>query len=189
MRVALPEFDGRIVAVPFSFNEEVDDGDTLGAPVSAYRTMPDRVDRVAGLACRLARLRSTPPGARRVAIVMSAYPTRRSRIGNAVGLDTPASVLALLRALAGAGYRIERIPRDGDALMAELIDAFSYEADSLTAEQLSRAPGRWAAGRYRSWWSQVDATAGAGVEEAWGEAPGSIYRDPASGDLAFAGID
>ncbi len=32
MRVALPEFDGRIVAVPFSFNEEVDDGDTLGSP-------------------------------------------------------------------------------------------------------------------------------------------------------------
>lgn len=74
MRVALPEFDGRIVAVPFSFNEEVDDGDTLGAPVSAHRTLPDRVDWVAGLATRLARLRSTPPGARRVAIVLP--PTR-----------------------------------------------------------------------------------------------------------------
>jgi cobaltochelatase CobN len=189
MRVAIPEFDGRVVAVPFSFNEEVDDGDSLGTPVTAYRTVADRVDRVSGLAVRLARLRHIPPADRRVAIVMSAYPTRRSRIGNAVGLDTPASVLALLRALAGAGYRVERIPDDGDALMAELIDAFSYEADSLTAEQLSRAPGRWAAGSYRRWWSQVDATAGAGVEEAWGEAPGSIYRDPASGDLAFAGID
>src|SRR5579864_3214621 len=153
MRVALPEFDGRIVAVPFSFNEEVDDGDTLGAPVSAYRTMPDRVDRVAGLACRLARLRSTPPGARRVAIVLSAYPTRRSRIGNAVALDTPASVIRLLEALRDAGYQVDRIPADGDALMAELIDTFSYEHETMTAEQLARSPGRWPASEYVKWWA------------------------------------
>jgi cobaltochelatase CobN len=189
MRVALPEFDGRIVAVPFSFNEEVDDGDTLGAPVSAYRTVPDRVDRVAGLACRLARLRWTPPAARRVAIVLSAYPTRRSRIGNAVALDTPASVLALLAALAAAGYRVDRIPASGDALMAELIDAFSYEDDTLTPEQLGRAPGRLPADAYRAWWSGVDDSVRQAVEGAWGDAPGSVYRDPDRGDLVFAGLD
>ncbi len=189
MRVAIPEFDGRVVAVPFSFNEEVDDGDSLGTPVSAYRTLADRVDRVAGLAVRMAKLRHTPRRERRVAIVMSAYPTRRSRIGNAVGLDTPASVIALLRALAGAGYRVDRIPAGGDDLMAELIDSFSYEHDSLTADQLSRAPGRWPGNTYREWWSTVDPAARAGVEDAWGEAPGSVYRDPESGDLAFAGID
>jgi cobaltochelatase CobN len=189
MRVAIPEFDGRVVGVPFSFNEEVDDGDSLGTPVSAYRTVADRVDRVAGLAVRLAKLRHVPPARRRVAIVMSAYPTRRSRIGNAVGLDTPASVVALLRALAAAGYRVERIPPDGDALMAELVDAFSYDKDSLSTEQLSQAPGRWAAATYREWWANVPPAARAAVEEAWGQAPGSVYRDPASGDLAFAGID
>ena len=47
-----------------------------------------------------------------MAIVLSAYPTARSRIGNAVALDTPASVVALLRALAGAGYRVDRIPAE-----------------------------------------------------------------------------
>ena len=189
MRVALPEFDGRIVAVPFSFNEEVDDGDTLGAPVSAYRTVPDRVARVAGLATRLARLRSTPPADRRVAIVLSAYPTKRSRIGNAVALDTPASVIQLLHALAGAGYRVDRVPADGDSLMAELIDAFSYDREMLTPEQLTRAPGRWPAERYRTWWAGVDAAARAGVEASWGAAPGQVYVDPVSGDLVFAGLD
>jgi cobaltochelatase CobN len=189
MRVALPEFDGRIVAVPFSFNEEVDDGDTLGAPVSAYRTVPDRVARVAGLATRLARLRSTPPADRRVAIVLSAYPTKRSRIGNAVALDTPASVIELLHALARAGYRVDRIPADGDSLMAELIDAFSYDREMLTPEQLIRAPGRWPAERYRTWWAGVDAAARATLEASWGPAPGQVYVDPASSDLVFAGLD
>ncbi len=124
MAVAIPEFDGRIVSVPFSFKETVDDGYELGSPVTAYRTRADRVARVAGLAVRLASLRRVPPAERRVAVVLSAYPTKRSRLGNAVALDTPASVVELLNALAGAGYRVDRIPPDGDTLMAELADGY-----------------------------------------------------------------
>jgi cobaltochelatase CobN len=188
-RVAIPEFDGRIITVPFAFTEVVDDGDRLGSPVVAYRTRPDRVARVAGLAARLARLRHRPVAERRIAVVLTAYPTRRSRIGNAVGLDTPASVVALLHALRDAGYRVERIPADGDTLMAELIDAFAYERASLTRAQLAGAPGRMDAATYRRWWADVPAPARAGVEAAWGQAPGEVYRDPASGDLVFAGLD
>jgi cobaltochelatase CobN len=121
--------------------------------------------------------------------VLSAYPTRRSRIGNAVALDTPASVQALLAALAAAGYRVDRIPASGDALMAELIDAFSYEDETLTADQLARAPGRLPADAYRAWWSGVDGRVRQAVEASWGDAPGTVYRDPAGGDLVFAGLD
>ncbi len=189
MRVAIPEFDGRIVSVPFSFTEEVDDGDALGTPVTAYRTVDDRLERVAGTAVRLAGLRQVPPGERRVAVVLSAYPTRRSRIGNAVALDTPASVVELLKAMAGAGYRVDRIPASGDELMAELIDSFSYDHEALTDEQLRRAPGRWSEEEYRRWWATVPGPARAALEEAWGPAPGRVYRDPAGGDLVFAGLD
>jgi cobaltochelatase CobN len=189
MRVAIPEFDGRIVSVPFSFNEIVDDGDTLGTPVNAYRTVEDRLRRVAGTAVRLGRLRSAPVAERRVALVLSAYPTRRSRVGNAVALDTPASVVDLLHALRAAGYRVDRIPASGDELMAELIDAFSYEEESLTPEQFRRAPGRWSAAEYSDWWETVPDGARSQVEEAWGAAPGSIYRDPDAGDLVFPGLD
>jgi cobaltochelatase CobN len=188
-RVAIPEFDGRIISVPFAFTEEVDDGDTLGTPVVAYRTRADRVARVAGLASRLAGLRHRPAAERRVAIVLTAYPTKRSRIGNAVGLDTPASVVGLLHALHDEGYRVDRIPPDGDALMAELIDAFSYEVASLSPSQMARAPGRLASSWYATWWSSVPSSARAAVEEAWGPAPGSVYVDPASDELVFPGID
>ncbi|HET6964843.1 MAG TPA: cobaltochelatase subunit CobN, partial [Acidimicrobiales bacterium] len=189
MRVAIPEFDGRIISVPFSFNEVVDDGDTLGTPVNAYRPLDDRLARVAGTAVRLARLRSIPPADRRVAVVLSAYPTRRSRIGNAVALDTPASVVELLHALREAGYRVDRIPASGDELMAELIDAFAYEEETLTDDQLRRAPGRWPEGKYREWWGTVPEAARAELEAAWGPAPGYVYRDPHTGDLVFAGLD
>ena len=54
----------------------------------------------------LARLRHVPPAQRRVALMLSSYPTKHARIGNAVGLDTPASAVALLRAMRDAGYDI-----------------------------------------------------------------------------------
>ena len=88
--VAIPELDGRIIGPVFAFNEVVDDGAGLGSMVRAYRTVADRRARLVGLALRQARLRRTPPGDKRIVIVLSAYPTKRSRLGNAVGLDTPA---------------------------------------------------------------------------------------------------
>jgi len=191
MSVAIPEFDGRVVTVAVSTKEVVDDGDSLGWPVTAYRALPDRVARVAALAVRTASLRRVPVAERRVAVVLSAYPTRRSRIGNAVGLDTPASVVALLHRLRDAGYRVERIPATGDELMAELADGLTYDREALSAAQLARAPGRWPADAYRSWWQgpAVPQTARAAVEQAWGPAPGTVGVDPADGALCFAGLD
>ncbi|MFP5375410.1 MAG: cobaltochelatase subunit CobN, partial [Acidimicrobiia bacterium] len=189
MQVAIPEFDGRIIAVPFSFKETVDDADVLGSPVTAYRTRPDRAERVAGLAVRLASLRRTPVAERRIAVVLSAYPTRRSRVGNAVALDTPASVVALLESLRRRGYRVERVPADGDALMAELLDGFAYEQDWLSETQLARAPGRWPAGRYAAWFATLPEATRRDMVAAWGEPPGSVHLDAATGELVFPGID
>ncbi|MDP9387157.1 MAG: cobaltochelatase subunit CobN [Actinomycetota bacterium] len=187
MSVAIPEFDGRIVSVPFSFKETVDDGDQLGAPVTAYRTVPDRVERVAGLAARLATLRHVPVEERRVAIVLSAYPTRRSRLGNAVALDTPASVVDLLVALREAGYRVDRVPDSGDALMAELADGLAYDREVLGKDEVGRACGRWAAEEYATWFATLPPALQASVTEAWGPAPGAVHVD--EGELVFAGVD
>jgi cobaltochelatase CobN len=185
--VAIPEFDGRIVGPAFAFKEVVDDGDELGVPVVAYRTVPDRVDRLAGVAVRLAQLGHVPPADRRIALVLSAYPTKRSRLGNAVALDTPASVIGVLHALRAAGHRVDRIPVDGDTLMAELADTLTYETATLTRAQLDAAPGRLDAATYGRWFETLPGDARAAMEEAWGPAPGAVYRD--GDDLVFPGID
>jgi cobaltochelatase CobN len=188
MQVAIPEFDGRVVAVPFSFKEVVDDGDDLGAPVSAYRTVGDRARRAAGIAVRLAALRATPPASKRVAIVLSAYPTKRSRIGNAVGLDTPASVIVLLRALRDAGYGVGRIPADGDALMAELADGLTYDVAALSLAQVTQAAGRLDAVRYEHTFATLPDVLQNELANSWGEPPGHASVG-ADGGLVFPGLD
>ena len=186
MSVAIPEFDGRIVSVPFSFKEVVDDGDELGTPVIAYRTLPDRVARVAGLTARLARLSRTPPADRRVAVVLSAYPTKASRLGNAVALDTPASVLLLLGALSDAGYRVDRVPPDGDALMAELADVYALDREILASPAAGASP-RWGAAAYAERFRSIPGPLAEAMVDAWGEPPGTVGLD--GDELVFPGID
>ena len=79
--------------------------------------------------------------------MLSAYPTKHARIGNAVGLDTPASAVALLRAMRDAGLRPRRrspasTRGDGDALIHALIAAGGQDPDWLTEEQLAGNPVR-----------------------------------------------
>lgn len=102
-QVAVPEFDGRIITVPFSFKEIDDEG------LISYVADPERCARVAGLRSATHSCAESQPR-KKVALVFSAYPTKHARIGNAVGLDTPASAIALLRAMRDHGYRIDDIP-------------------------------------------------------------------------------
>ncbi len=148
--VAIPEFDGRIVGPAFAFKETVDDGGELGTPVVASRTDPDRTRRVARLAVRLARLRHTPAAKKRVAIVLSAYPTKRSRLGNAVGLDTPASTMRLLHALRQAGYQVrandDAGPTDSPAAAAQAAGGRGPAGHMVATAEVARAGHPDAAG-------------------------------------------
>src|ERR671915_538521 len=122
-QVAIPEFDGRIIGVPFSFKERLGEGSPVGAPLTLYAADPERTQRLAGLATRFARLGHTPNDGKKIAILLSNYPTKHSGVGNAVGLDTPASAVGLLEAMRGAGYLVHGVPDEGGALIHALIHA------------------------------------------------------------------
>ncbi|WP_430332508.1 cobaltochelatase subunit CobN [Rhodococcus sp. ACT016] len=194
-QVAVPEFDGRLITVPFSFKEIDADGLTTYVPDA------ERAARVAGIAVRHARLRRIPNPDKKIALMLSAYPTKHARIGNAVGLDTPASAIDLLTAMRESGYDLgpldgdDALPglaaKDGDALIHALIAAGGQDPDWLTAEQLEGNPIRISAARYREWFATLPEDFREGVEEHWGSAPGELYVDRSSdpdGEIVIAAI-
>ncbi|AOW88430.1 cobaltochelatase subunit CobN [Streptomyces olivaceus] len=191
-QIAVPEFDGRLITVPFSFKEIDADG------LPAYVADPERAARVAGIAVRHARLRHIPAADKRLALVLSAYPTKHSRIGNAVGLDTPASAVALLRRLREEGYDFGTggevpglVSGDGDELIRALIDAGGHDQDWLTEEQLARNPVRVPAADYQRWYATLPADLRASVEEHWGPPPGEMFVDRSrnpEGDIVLAAL-
>lgn len=177
MQVAIPEFDGRLIAPPFSFKEV--DGDGL----ASYVPDAERTARVAAIALAHARLRHVPVERRRLAVVLSSYPTKHSRVGNAVGLDTPASAVVLLEALAQAGYDVGAGPgvpptwTDGDALVHALIAAGGHDVEWLTPEQLAAAPARVPLEAYRRWFEALPQPLREDMVEHWGPPPGQVYVD------------
>ncbi|MCP2277970.1 cobaltochelatase subunit CobN [Nocardia amikacinitolerans] len=191
-QVAVPEFDGRIITVPFSFKEFDADG------LSTYVPDPERAARVAGIATRYARLRHIPAAEKRLAVMLSAYPTKHARIGNAVGLDTPASAIRLLTELRSAGYDLgdsTEVPgldqRDGDALIHALIAAGGQDPDWLTAEQLEGNPIRIGAATYTAWFDTLPEDLREAVVEAWGPPPGELYVDRSAdpkGEIVIAAL-
>lgn len=218
MNVALPEFDGRLITVPISFkgneqlkiNNEQTDCDTCGStcncarpvtnyhlPMTKYIPIPDRVRAVTRLALRHAALRRKGNADKRIAFVLTNSPGKADRIGNAVGLDAPASLMRLFAQMQAEGYRLENLPDSGDALLHELIDRCSYDETLLTEAQLARAAGRVPVKTYAGWFSQLTPGQQRRMQERWLDPPGEAYvhhapsangRGKDEGHIALAGL-
>ncbi|HJU17900.1 MAG TPA: cobaltochelatase subunit CobN, partial [Stellaceae bacterium] len=173
MSVVLPEIDGRILARAVSFKAPLAKGpDGRDAETECelvgYRPVADRVGFVADLARNWARLREKPAGLRRIALVLANYPNRDGRIGNGVGLDTPESAIAVLRALETAGYRVGDRPQDGAELIERLLEGpTNARPDAPAEESLSFAT-------YSALFASLPAAVQQAVAARWGMAE----RDP-----------
>src|SRR6202522_1347757 len=137
MHVALPECDGRVISVPISFKEN-------------HRYLPDleRVQRAAGIAQRLAVLRVKPNAEKRIGIVLSNAGGKAQRIGGAVGLDTPASLLQWLVDMRAAGYAVGSLPSSAQELMTQLLAQGCYDEKHPIDPAKARRPPR---PRYAQW--------------------------------------
>ena len=106
-QVAIPEFDGRILGGVISFKER----DTEGSPVGVRRCRatcptPSAARASRGWPCAARGCATCPPTQRRVAMLLTSFPTKHAKVGMAVGLDTPASALAMLDAMRADGMSV-----------------------------------------------------------------------------------
>nr|WP_180205446.1 cobaltochelatase subunit CobN [Pseudomonas sp. SbOxS1]NYU05547.1 cobaltochelatase subunit CobN [Pseudomonas sp. SbOxS1] len=132
MHIALPELDGRIISRPISFKDLAWRSERSQSDVVCYRAQPERMDFVAQLARRWIDLARLPNGEKRIALILANYPTRDGRIGNGVGLDTPAAALNILRALYNEGYPLPAgLPDSGTGLIQQLLGGVSNDLDTL----------------------------------------------------------
>ncbi|MFT3986423.1 cobaltochelatase subunit CobN [Aestuariivirga sp.] len=121
MNMVLPELDGRIHSRAISFKADSAWHEKTQCRIVTYRPLTDRVEFVADLAANWVKLRRAAARERKVAIILANYPDKEGRVANGVGYDTPASTIAILKALADAGYSVSSIPSSGNALVEELI--------------------------------------------------------------------
>jgi cobaltochelatase CobN len=171
MQAALPELDGRILSRAISFKAASRYDAATQCNIVEPEPAPDRVAFVAELAARWIRLRRKPVRERVIAVVLANYPNRDGRIGNGVGLDTPAGTVNLLRAMRGAGYAIADAPADGDALIARLRGGPTNAADSRTRN----ASVRLDVETYRAFFATLPAVVRHAVIARWGQPEGDPF--------------
>jgi cobaltochelatase CobN len=171
MQAALPEFDGRLGAIPVAFKEEIADPAT---GLMLRRLTPDAegIAALADLAASWVALGRKPRSERQLALVMSDYPARGGRAGFAVGLDTPASALAIRELLGEAGYDVDLAVSDAANLgSADLMQALTGGPADFAVPLAS----------YRAWLATIPAAA----RETLLASHGQPETDPACDGEAF----
>ncbi len=167
MNVALPEVDGRVLTRAVSFKGEARYDPATQTSVVAYEPVADRIDFVAALTANWLRLRRMPAGKRSVALILANYPNQDGRLGNGVGLDTPAGTLNVLRALKAEGYDTGELPHDGQALIERLA---AGPTNDLTARAERPGGERYPLASYRRFFARLPRAVQGAVAERWGDA-------------------
>ena len=181
MNVALPEVDGRVLSRAVSFKSAARYDEGVEANIVTHVPEPDRAGFVARLAAKWAFLRRSAPAERKVALVLANYPNRDGRLGNGVGLDTPAGTVEVLRAMAEDGYDVSGFPGDGNALMDALMDGPTNAA--IDARTIRESIGR---ADYQQFFDRLPQPVRAAVAARWGAPEGDPFFVAGDGIGRFA---
>jgi len=183
MQVVLPEMDGRIITRAVSFKAESYYSERCETAIVRYVLHSERARFISELAKRYCLLADKPNKDKRVALILANYPTKDGRIGNGVGLDTPASVVNILQALKLSGYPVSEIPENGTALIEKLLEAITNNPNTLNFlpcwQSLSLED-------YRHYFQMLSEDCQTAILEQWGEPE----QDPKhrQGRLMLSGI-
>ncbi|WP_343293437.1 cobaltochelatase subunit CobN [Vandammella animalimorsus] len=168
MQIVLPELDGRIIGRPISFKGLLRRCALTQTDVVGYQPEPERIAFTAELAARWCRLRQLPAAEKNIALVLANYPGSEGRIGSGIGLDTPASVLAILEALRAQGHALgasEQLPRDGAQLMQLLLQGIANDPAQWPQRPALQS---YALADYRQRLARLPAGMAAAIDARWG---------------------
>ncbi len=179
-QTCLPEMDGQIITFPVS--------ERSGRGASAV-TMPvaDGIDRVVRLVDGWTKLSVRPNREKRVAVLV--YQTRPDpgHIGKAAGLDTPASLMALLERLRDEGYDTGDLPGGPEELVRMMVSGISNDADERSEHEV-RISGtvRMDGPSYRAAFDSIPGFDRDMMIEGWGPPPGDVLVS--DGNLVVPGF-
>ncbi len=153
MSVVLPEVDGRLDGPVISFKAPTNLAEALEYTPIRHRPDEDGILRLVRLVDGWTRLKRTPRDDRRIGLVLSNYSGKGGRTAYAVGLDGPASLMAIADDLRSAGYEVDQLP-DQMALINAL-ETGKATVDIPLAD-------------YRHWFSRLPEVMRSSMTAAWG---------------------
>lgn len=174
--VVMPEFDGKLITVPVAVKSFCEKDFITGARIIKFVPIPERIGKLASLSLNWARLKRKPNSEKRVAIIFHNYPPRNDTIGEAFGLDSPESVLKILKEFAKKGYKLDHLPENGQKLIEDLMQRMTNDRRWASLQELAeRAVAKIPAEQYVQWFSELPADVREKMEKHWGKPPGKLF--------------
>ncbi|MDD1724102.1 MAG: cobaltochelatase subunit CobN, partial [Methanospirillum sp.] len=94
----------------------------------------------------------------------------------AFGLDSPASVVEILKKLKSAGYKVDHIPETGNQVIEELMQSLTNDSSWLSGEEMEkRSEGEVPEEMYNEWFSHVPVKPAEMICRDWGQPPGELF--------------
>lgn len=173
---ALPEFDGNLLTVPIATKESNYRDQRTGAILQKLRPLPERIAKVVRMAKNWASLRRKPNNQKKVAILFHNYPPRNQNIGNAIGLDSFASVARIIDRLNAEGYVVDRTYEDPQDLADEILNGLTSDRQWLTPDAMAkRAADNVDHGQWQRWADELPEQNREHLQKDWGPAPGELF--------------
>lgn len=175
--IAMPEFDGDLISVPIGFQDVAFIDQLTGAKITKYVSEEERIEKVVRLSLNWAKLKFIPNSEKKVAIIFHNYPPKNHSIGTAFGLDSPVSVLNILKEMKLRGYKIDSIPESGQILIEEIISKATNDRNYMSMEQLyERAVSTVPLESYGQWFNKLTDKVKEAMLKSWGELPGEMFN-------------
>ncbi len=152
---AIPEMDGAICPI------------ILGALQDGkIETVPERIERLAGLVSQWLRLRTTANRDKKVALIVYDYPPGLGKKASAALLDVPRTLLATLQRLKKEGYTVGQLPETSDALFHALDRATDHQIQQNQPDALKVS--------YETFKGLTSSRERERIEDRWQKFPGEI---------------
>ncbi|MDR2742225.1 MAG: cobaltochelatase subunit CobN [Treponema sp.] len=165
-----PEFDGQLISFSASYTVKNDDGNE---PVPL--PIPERIDTVCRLAINWARLALIPNREKRIAIMLHNMPPRNDRIGCAMGLDTPRSLMNLVETLRKQGYHTDYAFHDEAEIIQRITAGLTNDTRWRSPEMLQeKSADLVSKDQYCSWFTQFPLAVQKQLSACWGSPPGNF---------------
>ncbi|MBF0585439.1 magnesium chelatase subunit H [Prosthecochloris sp. N3] len=123
---SIPEMDGAVCPI------------ILGALKDGkVETVPDRIERLAGLAAQWLRLRAASNREKKLAFIVYDYPPGLGKKASAALLDVPKSLFSILERLKKEGYNVGTLPESPEELFRILDRATDYQLQNTRPDALT----------------------------------------------------
>ena len=174
-QIIIPEFDGRITTIPCSFKEVIGINNSLCSELSKNKVDISNIKWLTKFITNYIRLSEINNFDKKVCLIFSNYPIKNGRIGNGVGLNTPQTIINILKWLKEEGYDTgnEDIPETTSKLMSMLIKTRTNSDESLSNPPLDYLSLE----SYIKYWSQIPNISKKKIIDRWGDPNNAIDLD------------